>query len=320
MKSILLPGTGRSTSQLGFGCAYLTPETAAALDVAYSLGIRHFDVARSYGRGLTEGLLRKFLRKTAADVSVTSKYGIVPPFGNPAHELARRLLKPVIRRLRRSPRMDRGLNAIPALHTRKASFRGPDAMASLRTSLRNLGLARLDVFLMHEAEPGDLGDPELEDSLRRLRQAGDIGAFGVGGRACHVPRLLAERPGFCDVLQYEWTPVEPVPEHAPSFDIHYRVYGGPVRDFQTMLARDAVLRRRWSDEIDRDLERPGTVESLMLNAAVSLRPHSIILFSSTRAEHIEKNVSVATDARSTPVAMRLVQLMSEYRRIEGAGP
>ena len=33
------------------------------LDAAYDAGIRHFDVARAYGHGLSEGYLGAFLRR-----------------------------------------------------------------------------------------------------------------------------------------------------------------------------------------------------------------------------------------------------------------
>ena len=47
---------------LGFGCAPILGrvgerESVAALDHAYARGVRHFDVARSYGWGEAEGLL-----------------------------------------------------------------------------------------------------------------------------------------------------------------------------------------------------------------------------------------------------------------------
>ena len=308
---IVMPGTGRRTSQLGFGCAYLTPENAAVLDAAFEAGIRHFDVARAYGRGLTEGIVGKFLRRHAAEVTVTSKYGITPPFSHPLHAWARRVLKPAVRRLRRRPVLDQRLNAVGALQTRKASFRGGDARDSLQLSLRNLGLARIDLYLMHEPVAADLRDPELVEVLRAATADGRIGAFGIGGPVRHLDELLAQQPEFGGVLQYEWTAIEPKRPDTDSFTVLYRVIGGPVKRVESALAEDEALRRRWSNEIGHDLA-PGAVAGLMLHAAAALQPEAMILFSSTRGQRILDNVRVATDARLTGAALRLVELAKRW--------
>jgi hypothetical protein len=308
---IVLPGTGRRTSQLGFGCAYLTPDNAAVLDAAFEAGIRHFDVARAYGRGLTEGIVGTFLRRHAAEITVTSKYGITPPFSHPLHAWARRLLKPAVRRLRRRPLLDQRLNAVGALQTRKASFCARDARRSLQLSLRNLGLARIDLFLMHEPVAADLRDPGLVDVLRAAVADGLIGAFGIGGPARHLDEMLAQHPEFGGVLQYEWTAVEPKRPDTDSFKVLYRVIGGPVKRVESALTEDEVLRRRWSDEIGCYLA-PGAVAALMLHAAAALQPEAMILFSSTRPQRVLDNVRAATDAHLTGAALRLVDLARRW--------
>lgn len=311
MRTVALPGSRRRTSQLGFGCAYLTPDNAAVLDAAFDAGIRHFDVARAYGRGLTEGIVGRFLRRHADEITITSKYGITPPFSHPLHAWARRLVKPVVRRLRRRPLLDLRLNAVGALQTRKASFSAGDARRSLQLSLRNLGLARIDLFLMHEPVAADLRDPGLLELLRAAVADGRIGAFGIGGPARHLDQLLAEHPEFAGVLQYEWTAIEPKRAERDSFTVLYRVIGGPVKRMESVLAADQVLRRRWSDEIGYPLA-PGAAASLMLHAAAALQPDAMILFSSTRPERVLDNVRAATDARLTGAALRLVDLAKRW--------
>ena len=46
------------------------------LGAAYDAGIRHFDVARSYGYGDAEGVVGEFLRGCSEQVTVTSKFGL----------------------------------------------------------------------------------------------------------------------------------------------------------------------------------------------------------------------------------------------------
>lgn len=309
MNLISLPGSDRRTPQLGFGCAYITPENEEALDAAFDAGIRHFDVARSYGRGLTEGILGRFIRRHPGAITITSKFGIVPPFSRPIHALARQLLKPLISRLRRSRSFDRRMNASQVLSVVKASFTGAEAIASLEISLRNLQTDRIDLFMMHEAEPADLGDPTLLDALIEATRRGTIGAFGVGGRATHLPELLAQRPDFCRVLQYDWNALQTIPADSATLPIVYRVHGEPSRQARAAFAADADRLRLWSDEIDQDLTVPGVLEQLLLAATVRLRPDALVLFSSSRPAHIAANVRAVTDSSKSQAGLRLVELL-----------
>jgi D-threo-aldose 1-dehydrogenase len=308
MRSVSLPGGGRTTTQLGFGCAYLAPHNARVLDAAYDAGIRHFDVARSYGRGLTEGMLGRFLKRRGSDITVTSKYGITPPFGNPLHALARAALKPVLTRLRRTPVLHQRLEQHSFLRNRKAAFSADDARHSLELSLRNLRVDRIDLFLMHEAEADDLADPGLLHFLDAAVLRGHIGAFGVGGPSEHLASLRTQRPEFCRILQYEWTPVDPVLSSIDSFPILYRVFGGPVCDLRDTLLSQPALRRLWSEEIDQDLSVPGMLERLMLNAALEMRQDGQVLFSSTQPERVIQNVRVATDPKLNSASMHLATM------------
>ena len=312
MNKVELPGARRPTTQLGFGCAYLSPENVSVLDAAYDAGIRHFDVARSYGSGLTEGMLGRFLKRHRADITVTSKYGIRPPFSHPLHAAARAILKPLTRRVRRTPVIESRLGAA-VLSNQKAAFNGAEAASSLNLSLRNLGVDRLDLFLMHEAEPADLADPSLLAALHDAVRAGKIGAFGVGCKAVHLGRLRAQRPGFCGVLQHDWNPLQSVPDYPGSAQILYRVYGEPARQLRSEFSADAALRRQWSDAIGLDLAAPGLLEQLFLHATVALRPDALILFSSTQAQHVLANVRAASEKTLEPAALRLVEFMRTRR-------
>jgi D-threo-aldose 1-dehydrogenase len=61
--------TGTTTTALGFGCSGIIgsntrTESLGLLSTAVELGIRHFDVARSYGSGDAEAILGDFLTTT----------------------------------------------------------------------------------------------------------------------------------------------------------------------------------------------------------------------------------------------------------------
>lgn len=308
METIDLAKTGRRTTQLGFGCAYLLPETARLLDVAYDAGIRHFDVARAYGRGLTEGLVGKFLKRHGDDVTITTKYGIKPPFNHPIQGLARTLLRPLVKRLRRAPAMDRRITQSIGSMYDKAAFTAQDAAASLQVSLRNLGRDRIDLFLMHEADVDDLGDEGLARFLADRVDRGVIGAFGVGGESDRVQRLLLQRPAYGDVMQFDWTALDPSVAEGGEFSIRYRVAATQNPAVARLLGASRAQLDIWSSQIDDDLAAPGRVQSLLLKAALVLKPQDLILISSTNPAHIAANVQTAGDASLVAPAFRLVEL------------
>jgi len=310
MRRITLPRNGKVTTQLGFGCAYLQPETAFLLDVAYSAGIRHFDVARAYGRGQTESLVGRFL-KNKADVTVCSKYGIKPPISHPLMGTVRSLLRPLVRKLRRSPALNQTITGTIGAMYAKEDFTGAGAKASLEYSLRQLGRDHLDIFLMHEADAGELGDPTLLEVLSDCRTKGLIGDFGVGGDADRLGGLVTHRPGFCDVLQYNWTINDPAPAGG-GFHVVYRTFSGSVAAARQALRSDAVMSEAWSRAVDYDLARPGAFERLILKATLDARPDALVLFSSTRAENIADNVAAASDDTLAGPAARLATMVRSH--------
>lgn len=308
MRMVTLPGSGRRTTQLGFGCGHLTPEESALLEVAYDAGVRHFDVARAYGRGLTESVVGRFLRRHP-DCTVTTKFGIAAPFSHPFHAVLRKAVRPLLTRLRRAPAANARINRLHVAQNHKASFTAMQAMDSLRLSLRNLGRQQVDLFLMHEPDPEDLAEPALLRALEDCVRNGRIGAFGVGGQRGHVERLVAELPAFCRILQYDWTPLDPIPVHAASLSIAYRTFGGPVAAILTRLRADSMLSAACSRTLGIDLFEPGRLEQLMLRAALDLRPDTIVLFSSSKPSRLLRNVAYATDPKMSQPASRLLEIM-----------
>lgn len=323
MKQVELPGSGRASSQLGFGCAYLLPENAHLLDVAYEAGIRHFDVGRSYSRGLAEQVLGRFLVRRP-EATVTAKFGLLPGVNSAVYGAARMLLRPTVRWLRKHAGRRGGPAAPPpGMALRKAVFTAEAAAASLATSLKALRRERLDVFLMHEASADDLGDPGLLEWLHQRQAAGAIGAFGVGGERSRIAELSNRRREYCRVLQYDWTPLDPPDQHPQSFSIVYRAFREPAARISGALAGDPAMLRRWCETLGADLERPGAVEQLLLRAALARRPTGVVLFSSQSPDHIRANAAVAANPELGPVAeglMGLVRKELAARPAMDAGP
>ncbi|HEY3695292.1 aldo/keto reductase [Phenylobacterium sp.] len=312
-RQIALPWSSRLTSQLGYGCAFWPGMTeqqiARLLAAAYDAGIRHFDVAPFYLDGAAERFLGDFL-KLRPDATVTTKYGLLPPSARPLHiQVARALLGPTVRRVRK---MMRGRTTAPDSGgvTAKASFRSEDARQSLENSLRLLGRSHVEMFLMHEADASDLERDGLLDLLRSEVQAGRIGAFGIGGAAERARQVHLRKPEFCDVVQYDWDFVSDGPRINDAFEILFWVLTRDLKGLHGKFLRDAALATRWSDATGVDLTSLHDLSGVLLAGALSENPRGMTLVYSSNEEHILANVAAADSGRHQRAAIEFKKLLT----------
>jgi D-threo-aldose 1-dehydrogenase len=169
-----LPPFGLGAGPLGNLFETLSESTAqATLEAAWTAGVRYFDTAPWYGRGLSELRLGSFLRSAPRDgVQVTTKVG--------------RTLKrpPNVETFDRSP----WVGGLPFEAVFDYSYDG--VMRSYEQALQRLGVPAVDGLIIHDLDRGFLGDAiagharALIESgvkaLDELRRAGDIRAVGMG--------------------------------------------------------------------------------------------------------------------------------------------
>jgi 1-deoxyxylulose-5-phosphate synthase len=131
-----------------FGQGETREQALELLDAAWAAGITTFDTADAYGGGRSETYLGEWLRSRRPDGAVVATKTF-----NPMEEGADHGLAPA--RIRRQ----------------------------LESSLRRLGLERVDLYLSHAWDP-DVPIAETAGALDELVAAGTIGAYGlsnVGG-------------------------------------------------------------------------------------------------------------------------------------------
>jgi D-threo-aldose 1-dehydrogenase len=171
MDTHLLGRTEVGVTQLGFGGGPLgglfepldDATAAQALDAAWESGIRYFDTSPHYGIGHSERRIGDLLRgKPRAGFTLSTKVG--------------RLLVPQDAQ----GRMDESF-AVPATHRRVWDFTRDGIRRSVEDSLNRLGLDRIDILYLHDAEQ------HFEEALRHgclalaeLRAEGVVGAIGAG--------------------------------------------------------------------------------------------------------------------------------------------
>ena len=174
-----LGATTVTVTRLGFGAAPIgnlyravtDRQADAAVDAAYTSGIRFFDTAPLYGHGLSELRLgRALARYPRKAVVVTTKVGrlLVPDAAGSASESL--------------------FAEAPAVHP-EFDFSYDGAMRSLEASLDRLGLDRVDVLHVHD--PDNHADVALAGAFRALRRLRDQGVIGALGSGMNHPGLLA---------------------------------------------------------------------------------------------------------------------------------
>lgn len=176
MKSTTLGRTSVRVTELGFGGAPIgnlfaevpDEQAHAAVDAAWTAGVRYFDTAPHYGLGISERRLGAALRgRPRAEYAISTKVGRLlvanPDAGRPGSDLVS------------------GGFAVPDTLTRVFDYSRDGVMRSLEASLDRLGLDRIDIALIHD--PDDHMDAALAEAvpaLVDLRDQGVIGAIGAG--------------------------------------------------------------------------------------------------------------------------------------------
>lgn len=311
LETVELPGTSRKTTRLGFGGSGLMGglserESLRLLEAAFDAGIRHFDVAPSYGHGMAERCLGKFLRGKKDEVTVATKYGILPSPRAGLLGIARNVARPVVRHL---PSVRRRLAQAAAGLKTKAHFSAEEAQRSLEHSLQELNIDRIDLWLLHEATADDLDSSDLLPVLQQMQRGKRIGMFGIGGERSHLDALWKRHTDYCRVLQFEWSVLDAVPNFPDAFCIQHRAVSGALGAIRESFARDPALCRRWSNAIDADLASPGILAGLLLVASLESNRNGIVLFSSRVPEHIQANVRLVDDSAWVVRSQQFLKLL-----------
>jgi D-threo-aldose 1-dehydrogenase len=243
------------------------------LDTALGVGIRHFDTARGYGRGFSEKLLGEFLRANRTHVMITTKVGmgLTKTSGVPT---------PVALGLNRLSKLLRGASAVSESSNVVPTIQEPTPTPSyirsapqrvlprsylelsVEESLRQLGLERVDVLLLHEVVPEQI-EPAGRAYLETLHQQGVVGALGIGANAGSLRAAYRGEPAYT-VLQYEASAAEALLASFPD-KVHYH---------------HSVLR-----------ERAGRSPRTALADALRRNPNGKILFGTRSPHHLRENIA-----------------------------
>ena len=294
-------------SALGFGCAPVMgkvgkSQALRAMAEAFDLGVTHFDVARSYGFGQAEHVVGAFIKGRRDKVTVTTKFGVVPP----RLSFRTKALIPVARMVAKfMPHLKAKLKNKSGQLLAERNFDTAYARKCLDHSLTALATDYIDIYLVHEPDAALLKNPEelcrlLEDSVR----AGKIRRWGFAYQATQDYEWAGALGG--DVIQFEGN-VETLPRCGAILnDARQRIVTRPfMGGFAEKPALQTVLQ---------DLQLTATVQELGASLAdVSLcLAHELagqsgtVLCSMFSPQHIQKNVQALNQFGSDPRMMKVV--------------
>lgn len=298
MKRVTLPGTDLDASVLGLGSVggrISDAERLRLYEVAFENGITHFDTARAYGVGGAERVLGAFMANKRASVTVTTKLGITPP----PNRLFLRVAKGVARSVERLlPSAGGRAKRAAAGHLMAGGrFSVEEAQKSVETSLRELGTDHVDVLLLHECGADDV-QSDLLEYLATCVVEGKARYTGIATSPHSTAAILERHLAFPTVVQLANSATEPnlarIPLRGQAVITHSPL-SQSFRRIQALLASSIELARRWSDELRADLSDGRTLAALLLSYAVSANPDGVVLFSSTREDHITTNAGIFDD-------------------------
>jgi D-threo-aldose 1-dehydrogenase len=187
-------------TELGFGGASAgnlyretsDAEAVAAVQAAWAGGVRYFDTAPHYGLGLSEARLGEALRSyPRPEFVLSTKVGRLLE-DNPAPS---------------GSDLAAGGFAVPDRLRRRLDYSAAGVRRSLEDSLTRLGLDRVDIVYVHDAD--DYVSEAISGAipeLVRMREEGIIGACGVGMNQWQAPlRMVRETDLDVIMLAGRWT-------------------------------------------------------------------------------------------------------------------
>jgi aryl-alcohol dehydrogenase-like predicted oxidoreductase len=311
LKQIQLPN-GRSTMNLGFGCAGILRLPTARhreylLKTAVEGGITHFDVARMYGLGAAEGIVGSSLKSFKDQITIATKFGMpyadVAPASLKTQSIARWILSlsPSLKSTIKKLLFRRRSSSSSSIHQPASAknYSIAEMERSLNLSLQRLQMERVDLFYLHAPEINDAIPDDLSEALQQKKVSGEIGAYGISGYPSELEYFLRERPDICgEAIQYQYSIFGKNAEnqlfHRP-FTGRFGVIDGTHQRLYQYLSDNKNFTKSWSSLLDIELEDRENVGIIILAMALALNPQGMVLFFTSNPKRLRHTIHRLTD-------------------------
>lgn len=282
-------------SKLGFGLSSLAGSgnynhQEKLIRTAIDHGITHFDVAPFYGSGDAETILGKILSNCKEDVTITSKYGLIPLGDNKGGRIARNILRPVFRNSKALKRLASGIVNHVHEPNNQINFEKGSLIKSVENSIKKLGKP-LDVLLLHEVNCEMAMNEILLNDLHQLQKNGLITYSGVSGVISEIYNPILFNSGKYNVIQVENSLSNPAPINE-FLDLGMEVFThsalrGGLEKLKFLLNKRPGFKDIWDLEIGIDLSHNANLGQLLIEIALFENIKGTVLFSTTKPKRIE---------------------------------
>ncbi|MBC7914985.1 MAG: aldo/keto reductase [Pyrinomonadaceae bacterium] len=282
-------------SRLGFGLSSIAGSGNFAhqeklIKTAIDCGITHFDVAPYYGSGDAEKILGDILSTCKDQVTITTKFGLMPLAAGRGGSLLRSALRPVFRRMRFLKHIASSM--VSKAHQPKTfSFEKGALETSINASIKKLGRPA-DIFLLHDAEIDLAQNPDLTEELYKVKEAGKTRLTGISGTADMVLQIFNWNPQLYEVAQLENSltssaPIEAL-ERGGADVINHRAIQGGLSQILFLLQNRPTFKEIWLREVGVDLHDKESIANILIELALYENRAGTILFSTTNPDRIKK--------------------------------
>jgi D-threo-aldose 1-dehydrogenase len=321
MRTVVLGATDIKMGAVGFGCAGLfripnPTQRRRALNRAFDLGFRHFDVAPMYGLGIAEKELGVLARRGRESMTITTKFGVaVTPLGRIAG-LVQAPVRTLLRGNRSLEAAAKSSGSTPSsglvggLLYRDVRFNAEQAREALEQSLRALQTDYIDVFMLHQPPltAGVLG-PELVAFMDSERTRGTIRAWGVAGDyACKIDAIV-DVFGEAPVLQFRDDATSDHMEPSTEVEratITFGALGRPLALLRSFVERYPHEVPEWSEVTGMDVADSANQCCALVEIALLRNGGGPVLVTTSTIQHLDILASLAraSSPASEPQAVR----------------
>jgi D-threo-aldose 1-dehydrogenase len=301
-----VPVSQAGSIRLGFGCSLLMAalgrrESLRLLGAAFDCGIRHFDVARSYGYGEAEAVLGEFAKARRDEITITTKVGILPPprylSAAPVKQMARTIVKgiPLLR-----PFMRRAAGRM----TRPSRFDVGSTRRSFEQSLRKLKSTYVDVLLLHDCTADEANDPALQQFLEDCTRTGSVRRHGIASTGVTIRTVAAGGRRDLAVAQF----ADSIGENRAvfgalnpgTFPVTHSIVAADLERITGLFNINGSLASDWSNAFNVDVRNREKLGALLIAAALRRNSGGCVLYSSRNVARLQDTVGAIARGEFSP--------------------
>jgi|GEM_PF-2413385 len=277
-------GCGCST----FGGSVSKKNALRTLDVCYNEGILYYDVARSYGYGMAEGIVGQFIGNKRSNIVLASKFGIEAPKSFPFKSLvtgAARFIKNQI------PGASNALKSASNSVLEKKFFTPQMVVDSLNKSLKELNTDYLDIFICHESTFEEMLNEDIRAVLEAEKDKGKIRIIGTNLNHQKEREKLLSSNYFPSALQIPLS-FDSIFDALVNRKEQINIVYSAMNLFKQFTEKQiSFLRSLKTNNVGFDLLE--NERELLLSLAFQKINSGVLLISTTNEKHIKRNVQIS---------------------------